>query len=174
MRLIYSFPLLSALPKKCEQSAGALTPQGQRAGAGGPSTGASGAGVSRPPSLTPAWRLHTRLPEPAHGEWCRPGMQAGGWTCVCSAAQALSGSPEARTRVVPACQAGERAAPTGSHAARRPWHVLRSRSRKPGCCRGWWGRGGVRETELQNLGNVFTISQLASGIQGAAGAPCLL
>lgn len=44
---------------------------------------------------------------------------------------------EALTRVVPACQAGERAAPTGSHAAQRPWHVLRTSRRKPGCCRGW-------------------------------------
>ena len=55
MRLIYFVPLLSALPKKCEQSTGALTPQGQGAGAGGPSVRAS-----RGPGLTPAL-AHSRV-----------------------------------------------------------------------------------------------------------------
>ena len=101
------------------------------------------------------------------------GMQAGGWTCVCPAAQALSGCghpkcpPRPSHVLFPRVRRERGQLPRGSHAARRPWDVLRSTSRKPGCCRGWWGCGGVGETEHQSLGNVFTTSQLASGIQGA-------
>ena len=159
----------SALPKKCEQSTGALTPQGQGAGAGGPSARASrgpgltpalahsrvaaahalaslhaGGGGGRPPGRC-GWRLDVRVPGSPGPERVRPPQV----------------SPEALTRVVPACQAGGRAAPTGLPRSPRPW-------------RSWWGSGGVAETEHQSLGNVFTTSQLASGIQGRGCAPFLL
>lgn len=66
------------------------------------------------------------------------------------------------------CQAGE-AAPTGSPRSPRPWHVLRSRSRKPDAVAAGGG-GESGETELQNLGNVFTNKPACFRNPGAAGA----